>query len=236
MSMVQKGKQRARKRSAPRKPVQKKSRLLFLVKNFPISRDTVFLPMGLPEKIRIPLRYTSRVPIDSDVDSDNVFAMNGVYDPDITGTGHQPRLFDQLVGLYQRYRVIRSAISFSFAPVATTNAGVCFVGILATLSATSLEGSSINSVMDNSSFKYTVCNGIGSADATNVSREDDLASVIDSNADDSEYGSSSNNPGTLGYYHCYVATLDVTTTLTGQGLATLIQDTEFSRRVDVASS
>lgn len=192
--------------------------------------------MGLPEKIRIPLRYTQRVVIDADVDSDQVFAMNGLFDPDVTGVGHQPRLFDQIMGLYQRYRVLRTAISCSYAPVATTNAGACYVGILATLSATTLEGTGLNALMDNSAFKYSVCNGIGSAEAIAVDREDDLASVIDSNSDDSEYGSSSANPGTIGYYHFFVAALDATTTLTGQGLATLVYDAEFSRRVDVSSS
>lgn len=191
--------------------------------------------MGLPEKLRCPLRYTSRVPMDADIDSDNVFAMNGVYDPDITGAGHQPRLFDQLMGLYQRYRVIKCAISFMFVPVATTNAGACVFGIQSTLSATSLEGSSINSVMDAIGFKYRVSNGTGS-DATTVSREDSLASVIDSNQDDSEYGSASSNPGTIGYYHCYVGVLDVTTAIAGQGFITLIHDVEFSRRVEVAAS
>lgn len=238
MSSKNKGKA-PQKRTANAKSMQKgvqARRLLNLVRNFPLSRLTVSLPMGLPEKIRIPLRYTSRVVIDADVDSDTVIAMNGVYDPDITGVGHQPRLFDQMMGLYQRYRVLACAASYSFAPVATTNAGACFVGILATLSATNLEGTGLNALMDNSAFNYKISNGLGSAEAIKIEREDALSAVIDSNNDDSEYGSSSANPGTIGYYHLYVASLDVTTALTGQSIVTLIQDVEFSRRVDVASS
>lgn len=34
------------------------------------------------------------------------FNINSLYDPDRTGTGHQPYGFDQLAGIYNRYRVI----------------------------------------------------------------------------------------------------------------------------------
>lgn len=33
------------------------------------------------------------------------FMLNSLYDPDVTGTGHQPYLFDQLTPLYSRYKV-----------------------------------------------------------------------------------------------------------------------------------
>lgn len=35
-----------------------------------------------------------------------VFNLNSVFDPDRTGVGHQPMGFDQLAGLYNKYRVI----------------------------------------------------------------------------------------------------------------------------------
>jgi hypothetical protein len=39
------------------------------------------------------------------------YSANGLYDPDITGTGHQPMGFDQLMLLYNQYSVIKSKIS-----------------------------------------------------------------------------------------------------------------------------
>lgn len=51
----------------------------------------------------------------------HVFSANGLYDPDITGVGHQPRGFDQLIALYDHYVVIAAKLTWKFG---TTNASV----------------------------------------------------------------------------------------------------------------
>jgi len=38
-----------------------------------------------------------------------LFNLNSLFDPDRTGVGHQPRGFDQLSGIYSRYRVLKTA-------------------------------------------------------------------------------------------------------------------------------
>lgn len=43
-----------------------------------------------------------------------LFSCNNLYDPDYTGTGHQPMYFDQLTALYDHYCVIGSKISVTF--------------------------------------------------------------------------------------------------------------------------
>lgn len=44
----------------------------------------------------------------------HVFSANGLYDPDITTTGHQPIGFDQMMLSYEHYSVIRSKITIGF--------------------------------------------------------------------------------------------------------------------------
>lgn len=52
-----------------------------------------------------------------------VFNLNSVYDPNRTGTGHQPQGFDQLSAIYNRYRVIACSyrIGLVLGAVDTTN-------------------------------------------------------------------------------------------------------------------
>ncbi len=43
------------------------------------------------------------------------FTANGLYDPNITGTGHQPLGFDTMMLYYEQYTVLRSRITINFA-------------------------------------------------------------------------------------------------------------------------
>ena len=43
-----------------------------------------------------------------------VYSANGLYDPDITGAGHQPMSFDQLIGMYEHYTVQSGKITVNF--------------------------------------------------------------------------------------------------------------------------
>lgn len=60
-----------------------------------------------PLRLRNTLRYHSEVQVITDAIgfSGYVFSANGLYDPDITGVGHQPMYFDQLTAIYNHYTV-----------------------------------------------------------------------------------------------------------------------------------
>lgn len=51
----------------------------------------------------------------------HVFSANGLYDPDITSTGHQPIGFDQMMNLYDHYTVIGAKIRVYFQNKDTSN-------------------------------------------------------------------------------------------------------------------
>lgn len=68
---------------------------------------------GLPAKLTVNLPF-SQWGLNTDPSvgqcADYVFSANGIYDPNISGTGHQPRYFDQLFTCYDHAIVIASKI------------------------------------------------------------------------------------------------------------------------------
>lgn len=80
------------------------------------SQDSRYwsLPLaGFPTSKIVRLRYVETVFMDASVIAPSVhaFSCNGMYDPNITGIGHQPRGFDQNMAFYDHYRVIMSKIT-----------------------------------------------------------------------------------------------------------------------------
>ena len=50
-----------------------------------------------------------------------VYSANGMYDPDITSTGHQPMPFDQLMLSFEHYVVVNAKMTISFKSLSTTS-------------------------------------------------------------------------------------------------------------------
>lgn len=58
-----------------------------------------------------------------------VFTANGLFDPNITGVGHQPMGFDQMMLFYEHYTVTRSRITVNFWNTSTTESVVVGISI-----------------------------------------------------------------------------------------------------------
>ncbi len=92
------------------------------------------LPLaGFTKKRTVRLRYVQSVNLDGGAGGAlqiYTFRANSMYDPDYTGTGHQPRGFDQAMVGYDHFTVIGSKISVALSPtyaqatLINTNPGV----------------------------------------------------------------------------------------------------------------
>lgn len=58
----------------------------------------------IPQRFITKMKYSEQV--NTDANGQYRFNLNSIYDPNSTGTGHQPYGFDTLATLYNRYRVI----------------------------------------------------------------------------------------------------------------------------------
>jgi hypothetical protein len=50
------------------------------------------------------------------------FSANGIYDPNVTGTGHQPMGFDQMMSMYLQYTVLSAKLTLNFQNWSAANA------------------------------------------------------------------------------------------------------------------
>jgi len=101
----------------------------------------------LPMRNTIKFHYSTQILQDPGSGSvtDYMFSANGLYDPDISGTGHQPYGFDQLMEMYAHYTVIGSKIK-----VRLVNNGndPIWTGVLLRNSNTTLSGTNISQLME----------------------------------------------------------------------------------------
>lgn len=94
------GRKRDRKRPSRRRRYKRK-------------RRTPTLQVGMPLKHTCKLRYTEVISLDASAGTNTSYSFrcNNVFDPDATGTGHQPRHYDLLAEVYNLYTVRGMKIS-----------------------------------------------------------------------------------------------------------------------------
>lgn len=90
-----------------------------------VSSSWVNFGYGFPAKVKVIHKYYDQFNLNSalGVLTSYQFHANGMYDPNITGTGHQPQYFDQLAAVYDHYVVIGSKITIMPAGNLDSNRG-----------------------------------------------------------------------------------------------------------------
>jgi len=125
------------------------------VKKATVNKSLVNLGKGFPKKILVTHKYVQTIGKSSvSVLTNHVYSCNGLYDPDITTSGHQPMYFDQFGALYNHYCVIGSKIRVKVIPVSSSqSAGYCCISVNddSTVTPTSIEA-----LQEQSSGKGTV--------------------------------------------------------------------------------
>ncbi len=84
---------------------------------------------GLPRKMPISMRYAETVNLTSNAGLNGTYVIcaNSLFDPNASGIGHQPRLYDQLVGTFFDHYVVvglKLRVMFSHAETAPVMLGI----------------------------------------------------------------------------------------------------------------
>lgn len=109
-------------RKSSRKTTKKRStvrRRSFRSKRYPLYRNTGNIMnkgVGLPQALNCKFKYTDNFLLTGSGTTAWNFLINSLYDVDNTGSGHQPRFYDQLVAsnLYNKYEVYGFKYNFEF--------------------------------------------------------------------------------------------------------------------------
>lgn len=101
-------------------------------------RRIVPIPLGLPAEKWARMRYVQEITIDPGIASiaAHYFRANSLFDPDFTGTGHQPLNFDQLIAGYQHYTVHGSKLTATVMQLGTTTLLPAVFGIFSDANST----------------------------------------------------------------------------------------------------
>lgn len=116
-------------------------------------RTQVNLGLAIPDKMTITHKYCELVNITTAAGGMGryQFSANGMYDPNTTGTGHQPMYFDQLSALYNHYVVIGSKIKVRLVPY--NNAQPCIQFAIFVNDDTNLTPTNVDGVAEQTNAK-----------------------------------------------------------------------------------
>jgi len=169
-----------------------------------------------PARYRGLLRYQDNFNLvsTSGVVSSYVFSCNGLYDPNITGTGHQPAGFDQMMLSYEHYCVSKARIMVTFQ-AATAN-------VYPTVAVSQRAASTPNTVIQQNIedgliiterlHPVNVANSVVTISmSTNIAQFGGVTKLLDN----SDYrGNISSNPTEQSYFHVQTWSLDANTSTT----------------------
>jgi len=170
--------------------------------------------IGFPDRLKTTLRYVQDIShAGSATPSAQVFAMNSLFDPDNSGTGHQPSFFDTFAGVYARYyveafKLEATIINESAIPV------IYAIGY-------SDQAMTSNAVALLSESKFFEAGAVGPLTGLGVKNillpwmtSQQLMGTPFTEADDNMYASTGASPNDVAWGTCRIAASDASTTIT----------------------
>lgn len=97
-------------------------RMAYAPRNFGTTYPNALYATTMPAQMKVAMKYNTHYSVTSGAGTatDRVFKLNSIFDPDHTGTGHQPLGRDQWALLYSHYRVDKVKV---FLTLATATGG-----------------------------------------------------------------------------------------------------------------
>lgn len=162
----------------------------------------VLTPMTLTRT----LRYTDLISINPQASGAAgawKFSANGVYDPDLTSTGHQPLGFDQYMLMYEHYRVKASKITVTIVGSQGAATDQLIAAVYLDDDTTSITDATV--AIEQGLTSYAVLNSGAGANSKVLTKSYERTRY---GVKDDNWGTDGGNPSDTVVYHILVAALD----------------------------
>lgn len=138
------------------------------------------------------------------------FRANSLFDPDYTGTGHQPIGFDQLMNFYTHYTVIGAKLTATFVSSsnnATQGAAICGIE----LSGSSTPTTTLNDIFEQGNTSYRTMTNSAAIGKVTVRKGVGMSKFLGQKVlnEDANAGTVGASPSELVWFHVFVAPTDV---------------------------
>lgn len=205
-----------------------------------VNRSRGSLGLGFPKSLNLVHRYCENVTFNTGAGTGigfYTFSCNGLYDPNITGSGHQPLYFDQMSALYDHYVVVGSRIRLRVVPDSTSSAkGIrlgCFIN-----DNTGVPTTTVFDTLQEQSLAKTICS------APNNNRPLELTHTWSAKkyfsgsilANTELQGTPSSNPTEQSYYQIFMVATDGVSALNTFLEVQIEYITVWKELVDLSSS
>lgn len=197
-------------------------------------------PVIVPDRIRLKLTYAEAgFTMDSVAGNyvEYIFRGNSVFDPDFTGSGHQPLGYDQWSAFYNRYRVHGSSIRVDYQSQGSTEA-TGHVMYLVYPTQVSTGSSSISQAMEQPYSKYK-CGSNDTLQTCVITHRQTTAGFLGyQSVEDSDdlQAAVNTNPAHNWYWSVSQCPVNLSSNTDTNFSVRLIYDVEFFDRVNLAQS
>lgn len=194
--------------------------------------------VGAPDRLIVVLKYAQLINFSgSAAPSAQTFAVNSAFDPDFSGTGHQPSFYDRYSAYYGRYFVRAFKVEFE---VVTTVSTVP-IQVAAVYSDTNIGANTVEELTES---KYSLWDILSINSGGNAVRRFNMPWMStmkimgqpNSEADDNMYAAVSASPTDIAFCHIKLGATDLTTTVSATARCTLYQEVIFKDLLPQSSS
>lgn len=232
-----------------KRKVSKKPKTTSKRSYFSLAPNSLNASGAFPNKSKtVTLKYVEEINIDGAISGGitvHDFSANGLFDPNITGTGHQPMGFDQWKLIYNHYTVVSSRARLTYAPNSASSADVSYFGVSVVDAAGELSSLGISAVLEQGRTMNWAIAGITSRSGTDgdkrhvnaVEASFDMKKVFKTKASGDELSAAvTSNPAEQAYFECWSCGTGATNPGGNNYLMEIEYDVVFSEPNSLAQS